>query len=100
MTDTLISIISIFIGIIGANLMGIFNKKHSLGIIGNTITGVFGSIFLIKLFGRLGFGPISIMQTGELNAFLFIINTLVSFSGGAIGLIVIKKIKNKIDGIN
>ena len=100
MTDTLISIISIFIGIIGANLMGSYKKKYSLGIIGNTITGIFGSIFLIKLFGRLGFDPISIMQTGELNTFLFAINALVSFSGGAIGLIVMKKIKNKMDGIN
>lgn len=86
MTDTLISIISIFIGIIGANLLSILKKKYSLGFTGNVITGIFGSIFLVKFFGRLGFGPQFIMETGTVNISLFTINILVSLIGGAIGL--------------
>ncbi len=94
MTETLISLISILFGIIGANSTGFILKKYSFGSIGNTIAGVFGSIFLIKTFGRLGFNPLSIIKNGELNAFLFSINLLVSFSGGIIGLILVKKVKN------
>ncbi|WP_417371419.1 hypothetical protein, partial [Gelidibacter japonicus] len=63
MTDTLIAIISIFMGIIGAHVFAAINKKYSLGVIGNTMAGVFGSIFFIMVFGRLGFYPISIMAT-------------------------------------
>lgn len=97
MTDTLIAILSIFIGIIGANLLSVLKKKYNMGFTGNTIVGIFGSIFFIKSFGRLGFGPMAIMKTGEVNPLLFIINILVSFLGGAIGLIVIKLIRNKLN---
>lgn len=97
MTGTLISLISIFIGIIGANLLGNVKKKYSFGFTGNTLVGVFGSIFLIKLFGRLGFDPWSIMQGGDFNSFLFIINCIVSFLGGALGLIFIKTLHNKMN---
>lgn len=93
MTGTLISLISIFIGIIGANLFGFFKKKYSFGFTGDTLVGVFGSIFLIKLFGRLGFDPWSIMQDGTFHSFLFVINCVVSFLGGIIGLIFIKTIQ-------
>jgi uncharacterized membrane protein YeaQ/YmgE (transglycosylase-associated protein family) len=96
MTDTLISIISIFIGILGANLMGLLYKKQSFGLTGNTITGIFGSIFFIKIFGRLGFDPRSIMFTGEVNSILFIINAVVSFFGGFLGLCFIKWIIDKL----
>ena len=99
MTDTLIAIISIFIGLIGANLLGLFVRRYSLGFIGNTIIGIFGSIFFIKTFGRLGFGPKSIMETGEVNVVLFIINMMVSVLGGALGLFLAKTLKNKIDQI-
>lgn len=97
MTDTLISLISIFIGIVGANLAGFVFKKYSFGLLGNTIAGVFGSVFLIKSFGRLGFNPISIMQSGTLNIKLFIVNSLVSFLGGVIAVILIKMLRNGMD---
>jgi hypothetical protein len=95
MTETLISLISILIGIISANILGFILKKYSFGIIGNTIAGVFGSIFLIKSFGRLGFNPLSIMENGTFNVFLFSVNCIVSFLGGVFGLIFIKFIYNK-----
>ncbi len=94
MTDTLISLISIIIGIIGANLTGYIFKKYSFGIIGNTIAGVFGSIFLIKSFGRLGFDPISILKSENLDIGLFALNALVSLCGGVVAVILIKKFRN------
>lgn len=100
MTGTLISLISILIGIIGANSSGFILKKYSFGIIGNTIAGVFGSIFLFKSFGRLGFNPLSIMQNGTFNSSLFIINCIVSFFGGSIAVILISKLKNKMNNNN
>ena len=97
MTDTLISLISIFIGIVGAIGVGSIFKKYSFGIVGNTIAGVFGSVFLIKSFGRLGFNPQSIMQGEAFNVWLFSINCFVSFLGGALGLVVIKKLYYKMN---
>lgn len=97
MTGTLISLISIFIGIIAANLFGYVKKKYSFGFTGNTLIGVFGSIFLIKSFGRLGFDPWSIMNDGDFDGLLLAINLLVSGIGGVVGLIVIKLIKNKMN---
>lgn len=97
MTETIISLISIFTGIIGANITGSIFKKYSFGVIGNTIIGVFGSIFLIKIFGKLGINPISIMKSGQVNNLLLLINLIVSLFGGAIGLIIIKLIKNKLN---
>jgi uncharacterized membrane protein YeaQ/YmgE (transglycosylase-associated protein family) len=97
MTETLISLISILIGIIGANSTVFILKKYSFGIIGNTIAGVFGSILFIKTFGRLGFNPWFIMKNGTFYSSLFIINCIVSFLGGALGLIIIKMIANKMN---
>jgi len=97
MTGTLISIISIFIGIIAANLFGLLNKKYTFGFTGNTLAGVFGSIFLIKSFGRLGFDPWSIVDHGEFHVILFIINCMVSALGGMFGLIAIKLIERKLN---
>lgn len=97
MTGTLISLISIIIGIIAANLTAFFYKKYSFGFTGNTLIGVFGSIFLIKSFGRLGFDPWSIMNGETFNYDLFIINCLVSALGGALGLFSSKKISAKIN---
>ncbi|MBP8793435.1 MAG: hypothetical protein KBE41_02460 [Lutibacter sp.] len=97
MTATLISLFSILIGIIGANATAFIFKKYTFGSIGNTIAGVFGSIFFIKLFGRLGFDPFSIVQTGNINLILLSINLIVSFIGGAIALILIKKLKIKLN---
>ena len=97
MTGTLISIISIFIGIIAANLFGYFKNKYSFGFTGNTLAGVFGCIFLIKSFGRLGFDPWSIVDHGEFHATLFIINCIVSALGGIFGLVAIKLIEKKLN---
>jgi hypothetical protein len=97
MTGTLISLISIFIGIIAANLFGYCKKRYSFGLTGNTLIGVFGSIFLIKSFGRLGFDPWAIMSDGVFHWTLFIINCIVSVIGGVIGLIFARKIITKIN---
>ncbi len=96
MTDTLIALISIIIGIIGANTVQLFSKKYTFDIIGNSIAGVFGSVFFIKSLGRLGFDPVSIMQSGTINIYLFILNAIVSLIGGIIAVILIKKLANKI----
>lgn len=86
MTASFISLASILIGIIGANITGFIFKRYSFGFTGNTIIGVFGSIFLIKLFGRLGIDPKLIMQSGVVNYALLIINFFVSLLGGAIAI--------------
>ncbi|MBT8317651.1 MAG: hypothetical protein HKP59_08485 [Lutibacter sp.] len=93
MTPTVISLFSIIIGIFGANIIGGFIKKYDFGISGNTIAGVFGSVFLIKSFGRLGFDPISIVNSGNFNIILFLINCLVSFLGGITALVLLHKLK-------
>jgi uncharacterized membrane protein YeaQ/YmgE (transglycosylase-associated protein family) len=97
MTGTLISLISILIGIIAANTTGFLLKKYSFGIIGNTLAGVFGSILLIKSFGRLGFNPWSIMNNGNFDNFLLAINMFVSAIGGVLGLLSAKMIYNKMN---
>jgi uncharacterized membrane protein YeaQ/YmgE (transglycosylase-associated protein family) len=97
MTGTLISLISILIGIIAANLFGYVKKKYSFGFTGNTLIGVFGSILLIKSFGRLSFDPWSIMNDGNFDGFLLAINLGVSAIGGASGLVAIKWIKSKLN---
>ena len=97
MTGTLISLISILIGIIAANTFGFFYKKYTFGFIGNTLVGVFGSIFFIKSFGRLGFDPWSIMQNQDINIMLFSINCMVSALGGILGLVIAKLIYKKLN---
>ncbi len=96
MTATLISLISIFIGILGANTSGIIYKKYNFGLTGNTIAGVFGSIFLIKSIGRLGFRPNDIIIDGIMMTSPLIINIIVSFLGGFISLFIAKKIQLKL----
>ncbi len=86
MTATLISLVSMFLGILGANGIGLIFKKYSFGFIGNTIAGVFGSILFIKTFGRLGFDPQAIVQTGDTNVTLLLLNSIVSLLGGAIAV--------------
>ena len=100
MTDTLISLISILIGIIGANSSSLFFKKYSFGLIGNTIAGVFGSVFFIKSIGRLGFNPQAIMQTGTVKLNLFLINALVSFCGGLVAVILLSILATKFNTLN
>ncbi|SOS47526.1 hypothetical protein [Tenacibaculum dicentrarchi] len=96
MTATLISLISILIGILGANSMGKLVKKYSFGLTGNTIAGVFGSVFFIKSFGRLGFSPKFIVQVEHINYALFLLNSIVSFLGGAVAVFLIYQLKNKL----
>jgi len=100
MTATLISLISIVIGIISANIFGVIYKKYSFGLIGNSISGVFGSILFIKSIGRLGFNPKAIMQLGEVDLVLLSINILISFLGGIIALFFISKLKKKMNKNN
>lgn len=97
MTETVISLISILIGILGAHSAGFVFKKYSFGIIGNTIAGVFGSILLIKAFGRFGFDPSSIVHPREFNISLFFINVIVSFLGGSFAVLLIAMLKNKLN---
>lgn len=97
MTGTLISLISILLGIIAANTFGYFKKHYSFGFIGNTLIGVFGSVFFIKSFGRLGFDPWSIMNHETFHLRLFIINCSVSILGGVLGLVALKKIAQKMN---
>lgn len=95
MTGTLISLISIFLGIIAANLTAFFYNKYSFGFTGNTLIGVFGSIFLIKSFGKLGFDPWAIMLNGKFHAIPFVVNVIVSCAGGVFGIILLKYLINK-----
>lgn len=96
MTGTLISLISIIIGIISVNIFGYFKAKFSFGFIGNTLIGVFGSIAFIKSFGRLGFDPWSIMNDGNFDEIRLAINMLVSALGGILGLVLAKMLLKKV----
>ena len=94
MTQTIISLLSILAGIIGANIFGKIFKKYSFDITGNTITGVFGSIFFIKSFGKLGFDLNSIMRAGELNIMLLIVNIVISLIAGGVAVFIANRMKN------
>lgn len=96
MTETLISLISILTGIITTNLFGYFKKNYAFGLIGNTITGVFGSILILKSFGRLGFNPWAITRNGNFEVDLFLLNIIISAIGGILGLIFIRLMTNKL----
>ncbi len=97
MLESLIAIISVVIGIIGANLFGFIFKKYSFGLTGNSIAGVFGSIFFIKSIGRLGFDPISIVKNGNINYNLLVINLLISLCGAIVVLVLLKIIYVKLN---
>ena len=96
MTGTLISLLSVIMGIIGANSLAYIYNKYSFGVLGNTIVGVFGSVFFIKSFGRLGFSPWFIMTNGDFDGLRLIINLLVSILGGIVGLVLAKFIDGKL----
>lgn len=97
MTETFISLLSIVLGIFGAYSAGFILKKYSFGLIGNTISGVFGSIFLMKTVGRLGVDPSSIIENGNFNNLLFSIHAMLSFVGGILGLLGIQYLKRKLN---
>jgi len=97
MTLTVIALLSIVSGIIGANLFGFIQTKYTFGIVGNTIAGVFGSIFIIKSFGRLGFNPTAIMETGEPNFILLALNITISLLSGVFGVYISFWVKSKMN---
>lgn len=95
MTETSISLISILCGIAGANVFGYFFKKQSLGLTGNTIIGVFGSILFTKSTGQFGLNPTSIMESGDINLTLIIGYLAISITGGALGTVFISYLKSR-----
>ncbi|MEO9894033.1 hypothetical protein [Aurantibacter sp.] len=95
MTGSLISLVSILIGIIAANVLGYFKNKYSFGFTGNTLVGVFGSILFIKTLGRLGFNAWAIINSNDYESILLAINLMVSALGGALGLVLVKKLYTK-----
>jgi hypothetical protein len=97
MTSSLISLLSIITGIIGANIFGKVLEKYSLGLVGNTIAGVFGSIFLIKSIGRLGFDANTIMESAELNMIMLTLNLSIALSGGVIAVYIASRVINRIN---
>ncbi len=86
MTLTVLALISIAFGILGAVLYGVIYSRHSLGLIGNTITGVFGSVFVVKSFGRMGFNPQAILGSGDTDTSLLLLNILISTLSGALAV--------------
>lgn len=96
MTETIISLVSILTGIIGAVLIGLLKPKWSFGLTGNIIVGVFASIFIIKSFGRLGFSPNYIITNQQVNYILLLVNLSSSLFAGMLGLLLAFKIKQKL----
>ena len=96
MTQTILSLVSILLGILGAVLIGLLKPKWSFGLTGNIIVGVFASIFIIKSFGRLGFAPNDIVINQQVNYFLLILNLIISLISGALALTLTHYIKQKL----
>lgn len=96
MTESLISLISISVGIIGALFMARLDRRYSFDLVGNTMAGVFGSILIIKSIGRLGFDPSNIMTLGRTNWSLFLLNLALSFSAGIGSVILLKKVQTRL----
>ncbi len=96
LTESLMSLISIAIGILGANMTGYYKPNVSYDFVGNTIAGVFGSILIIKFLGRLGFDPVSIMESGSTNWSLVLLNLIVSFVAGGASIFILNKIQKKL----
>ena len=93
MNPSSLSLLSILVGIIAANLFAYFKPKYSLDAVGNSIAGVFGSVLFIKSFGRLGFSPLDIVDATHFNVFPFILNLAVSAIGGMAFLFFVNKLK-------
>lgn len=96
MTATLLSLLNIAMGILGAVLMGYRFKKHSLGLTGNAIAGVFGSILITKTLGRLGFDVGHVISGGTINTVLLIILLTTSFLAGIGSIVLIKKATSRL----
>lgn len=100
MNPSLIAILSIFIGIIGANLSPILFSKKMFGFAGNTIVGVFGSVFFTKILGRFGLNPKFIFKEGILHYDLLFFNFIISFIGALLFVFLLKRILQKINASN
>lgn len=87
-------------GIIGSNLMARIYPKFTLGLTGNTIIGVFGSVLFIKSLGRFGIDPKIIMANGQVSIYLLILNFIIAILGGGISLAMISIINKKIQKKN
>ena len=96
MNASLIALISIFIGVLSANIFALRFKKYNFEFIGNTIVGVFGSVFFTKVISRFGIQPFAISANSSFNINLFITYLLFSIFGAIVFLIIAKKIVNKI----
>ncbi len=92
MNEGLIALLSIFFGILGANSIVFFRKESSLALKGNTLVGVFSSVFFVKSFGRLGFNPSAIVADHGDQIWLLTINLLVSFFSGLLGVLLAQKV--------
>ena len=95
MLESLIALLGIFFGIIGANLFASIAPDKSLGFTANTLIGVFGSVFFIKSFGRLGFSPPAIVQNGNMDLILLATNLSVSFFGAILFLLLFRFVTRK-----
>lgn len=92
MVESFYSLVIIAIGIIGANLTFLFNKKNSIGLVSNCIIGAFVSILTIKILSRFGFEVHDIRQGGHINYLLMIVNFIVSLFAGYFSVVMFKKI--------
>jgi len=97
MTLTVIVLLSIVFSIVGSNTFGYLKPNYDLGFSGNTIAAVFGGVFFIKSFGRLGFNPKSIMASGEVDFVLLAINLIVSVLGGVLAVYLGVRLKHKMN---
>ena len=96
MTETIIALLSIVIGIIATLILGQVKQKLSFGLIGNCMIGVFGSVLFNKFFARFGFDPASICANNSTNLPLLLINMLVSALGGILLLLLLNLLRGKI----
>ncbi len=94
MTETLLSLLSIILGIIGTLIFTKVYSKYSFGFKGNVLVGVFGSVFFIKIFNRLGLSPFEIVNENKIIVYLLILNLLISAIGGVFGILFLNKIKS------
>lgn len=92
MTTTLISLISIVIGIVIANLYCYLSKTTQFSFTSVTILAVFGSIFMTKLFGQLGLSPTDIVKHGNISILKLLLNFSVAGLGGVFAILIAKKI--------
>jgi len=97
MIPSLISIVSVFIGIIATFVFTALYKKYFISLSINVVAGVFGSIFLTKAFGRFGVNPKLIYAQSQLHINLLVYNLSLSIIGGILAIIIIVKLKTYIE---